>query len=68
MAFYRNPIIEEPPRCIVCSVVVVDGLIVCSATCEDIQDLLREQRTPAMDWEYLGEFVAEMHEPRDEYA
>lgn len=51
MAFYRNPIIEEPPRCIVCSVVVVDGLIVCSATCEDIQDLLREQRTPAMDWE-----------------
>ena len=37
MAFYKNPIFEEPPRCLVCSVVVTDGSFVCSATCEDIQ-------------------------------
>lgn len=40
MAFYRNPIIEEPPKCIVCSDVMhdrrwEDGLI-CSATCADV--------------------------------
>lgn len=51
MAFYRNPIIEEPPRCIVCSVTVIDGSLICSVTCEEVQDMLHEQRTPAMDWE-----------------
>lgn len=40
MAFYKNPIIEEPPKCIVCDTVMYDrrwedGLL-CSATCADI--------------------------------
>jgi hypothetical protein len=49
MAFYKNPVIEEPPRCIVCSGVVSDGSLICSATCSDIwqwrEDIpsLREQ-------------------------
>ena len=53
MPFYKNPIIEEPPRCLVCGVVVYDGLIVCSATCEDIIDLIHQQSEPLMDHEDL---------------
>lgn len=62
MAFAKNPIIEEDPRCIVCSVVVYDGLIVCSATCEDVQDW-SDNHAPVLDWEGLGEFIAQQHEP-----
>lgn len=40
MAFKRNPIIEEPPECIVCKSVMYDRRwedgLVCSATCADI--------------------------------
>lgn len=40
MAFYKDPIIEESPTCIVCSDVMhdkrwEDGLV-CSATCADL--------------------------------
>lgn len=40
MAFYKNPIIEEPPKCIVCKDTMhgqrwEDGLV-CSATCADL--------------------------------
>lgn len=40
MAFYKNPIIEEPPTCIVCDTVMYDRRwedgLVCTATCADI--------------------------------
>lgn len=36
MAFYKNPIIEEPDRCIVCGVTVYDGTLICSVTCQQI--------------------------------
>lgn len=51
MAFYRNPIIEEPPRCIVCSVVVTDGSLICSATCADLYNHPARRFEPLMDWE-----------------
>lgn len=51
MAFYKNPIIEEPPRCIVCQVVVQGGGLVCSATCNDIDAWREGFASPAMDWE-----------------
>ena len=50
MAFAKNPIIEEAPTCLVCGVVVYDGLIVCSATCEDISTLAGQRREPLLDW------------------
>lgn len=49
MAFYRNPIIEEPPTCLVCSVVVTDGTLICSATCSDISYWMDSVGAPAMD-------------------
>ena len=51
MAFYKNPIIEEPPRCIVCGGVVLDESLICSATCSDIGAWREGFYTPAMDWE-----------------
>lgn len=40
MAFYRDPIIPEEPKCIVCDTVMYDRRwedgLVCSATCADI--------------------------------
>ena len=40
MAFYKDPIIEEPPECIVCKVPLYNGRwedgLVCSATCADL--------------------------------
>lgn len=45
MAFYKNPIIEEPPRCLVCSTVIGwdSMLLICSATCQDIWDMTGRQ-------------------------
>jgi hypothetical protein len=45
MAFYKNPIIEEPPKCLVCSDVMQwDSLsLICSATCQDVWDLTGRQ-------------------------
>ncbi len=37
MAFYKNPIIEEAPKCLVCGDVSIE--LVCSATCGDIWSL-----------------------------
>lgn len=54
MAFYRNPIIEEPPVCLVCSVEVTDGSLICSATCDDIKALMGIINAPLMD--EMGEF------------
>lgn len=65
MAFYKTPIFEEPPTCLVCSVVVTDGSLICSATCEDMQAIMGAYRAPVMDWEGLGEFIAEQHEPTE---
>lgn len=65
MAFYKTPIFEEPPTCLVCSVVVTDGSLICSATCSDISYRMDSVGSPAMDWEGLGEFVALQHEPRE---
>ena len=49
MAFYKNPIFEEPPTCLVCGVVVTDGSLICSATCDDIKALMGIIRAPLMD-------------------
>lgn len=72
MAFYKNPIIEAPPECLVCSVVVTDGSLICSATCDEIMTLGQFRRQPELDWENLGDFIAQQHEPgmswRGEYA
>lgn len=65
MAFYKNPIIEEPPVCLVCGVVVTDGSLICSATCDDIKALMGIINAPAMDWEDLGDFIARQHEPSE---
>lgn len=65
MAFYKNPIIEEPPVCLACGVVVTDGSLICSASCETIMALTRILNAPAMDWEDLGDFIAKQHEPSE---
>lgn len=46
MAFYRNPIIEEPSKCLVCSDTMQwDSIaLICSATCQDIWDMTDERR------------------------
>lgn len=49
MAYWKNPIIEEPPECLVCGVEVYDGLIVCSATCEDVWKVMGDHSEPLMD-------------------
>lgn len=49
MAFYKNPIIEEPPRCLVCSAVVTDGILICSATCSDINAWREGFAAPEME-------------------
>lgn len=64
MAYWKNPIVEEPPECLVCGVIVYDGLIVCSATCEDVWAVMGSRSEPQMDWEDLGEFIAKQHEPQ----
>lgn len=54
MAFYKTPIFEEPPTCLVCSVVVTDGSLICSATCSDINARREGFAVPEMD--EVGEF------------
>lgn len=54
MAFYKTPIFEEPPTCLVCSVVVTDGSLICSATCSDISARREGFAVPEMD--EVGEF------------
>lgn len=66
MAFWKNPIIEEPPECLACGTIVYDGLIICSATCEDIWKVMGSRSEPQMDWGDLDEFIAEQHESRYE--
>lgn len=51
MGFYREPIIEEPPLCMVCHVVVGNGDLICSATCEDLWGIGEQQGKPLLDWE-----------------
>lgn len=50
----------DESRCIVCKTPSAE--FVCSATCEDVQDWLRNH-APVLDWENLGEFIAQQHEP-----
>lgn len=49
MAYWKNPIVEEAPECLVCGVIVYDGLIVCSATCEDVWKVMGSHSEPQMD-------------------
>lgn len=49
MAYWKNPIVEEPPECLVCGVIVYDGLVVCSATCEDVWKVIGDRSEPLMD-------------------
>lgn len=57
---------QDESRCIVCKTRSPE--LVCSATCEDMRELLHLRQSPVMDWEGLGDFIAETHEPRSEYA
>lgn len=51
MAFRKIQIVEEPPRCLVCSAVVPEDIFVCSGTCEDIRDLEDDRRkVQSYDW------------------
>lgn len=55
MGFYKEPIIEKIPECIVCSVTMYDknwndGLV-CSATCNDLWLMGERREAFAMDWE-----------------
>lgn len=50
MAFYKNPIIEEPATCMVCSAPVMVDEFICSGTCDDLWGM-RERTAPAMDME-----------------
>lgn len=65
MAFYGELAAEEPSRCLVCSVVVYDDEIICSAVCMDLW-VRTGRRTPVMDWEDLGGFIAQQHEPEND--
>lgn len=50
MGFYKNPIIEEGPKCILCFVPVMNGDLLCSSTCNDLW-IQQSRQMPAMDWE-----------------
>jgi hypothetical protein len=36
MAFWREPVIEELPECLVCKVPVSSDELICSAACQDV--------------------------------
>lgn len=65
MAFWNLPPIEPRSECINCGAdMEYSSEVICSATCADLQSRgLRRQNTDMDDWENLGEFVAEQHEP-----
>lgn len=55
MAFRKNPVIEEPDRCLVCKDPVEQSVLICSATCHDLWEQAEQTASRESDWNYDAE-------------